>query len=415
MLKEIVAKPRISEDEYFFEAKNQLTKWHPGSQPNKHGSIQIIDLFSGCGGVSLGFAALGKVVKDIQLIGAADINEKSLETYRNNFGVPALNKDVRELSNSTKLLNKFLQDLNGYDPKMPQILIGCAPCQGFTAHRKKNWDQIDNRNGLIEAFTNLALLIKPDCIIMENVPELLSKKYWHHFQYFRDQMIQNGYTVKQSIHNSAAFGVPQERFRAVVIAMKQNFYLPSDRLQPNDFKTVWDAIGDLDPGAAGEVCAKDPMHKSAKHKPSTIEVIKAVPLDGGSRPKGVGPKCLQDFKGFADVYGRLSWNKPSITITHYARNPASGRFVHPEQHRGLSIREAARLQSFPDGLIFAGSSDDKYRQIGEAVPPLLSTAIAANIYANLKGLVTEREENLVLNPVNNSYAGVIAGIKSSRK
>lgn len=415
MLKEILTEQLLSEEDYFFEAKNQLTKWRPSSQPNKQDSIQVIDLFSGCGGVSLGFAALAKVVKDIQLIGAADINEKSLETYRNNFGVPALNRDVRELSNSTILLNRFLQDLNGYDPNLPQILIGCAPCQGFTAHRKKNWDQIDNRNGLIEAFTDLALLIKPDCIIMENVPELLSKKYWHHFQYFRDQMIQNGYKVKQSIHNAAAYGVPQERFRAVIIAMKQNFYLPSDLLQSNNFNTVKDAIGDLDPVAAGEVSAKDPMHKSAKHKPSTIEVIKAVPLNGGSRPNGVGPKCLQDFKGFADVYGRLSWNKPSITITHYARNPASGRFVHPEQHRGLSIREAARLQSFPDGFIFAGSSDDKYRQIGEAVPPLLSTAIAANIYANLKGLVAEREENLVLHPVNNSYAGVIAGIKSSRK
>lgn len=88
-----------------------------------------------------------------------------------------------------------------------------------------------------------------------------------------------------------------------------------------------------------------------------------IPLDGGSRPAGVGPKCLQNFKGFADVYGRLYWNKPSITITHYARNPASGRFVHPEQHRGLTAREAARLQSFPDNYEFCGGFDDIFRQI----------------------------------------------------
>jgi len=405
----------LPEDEYFHQAKDKLAKWSPCSASQSNKSIQVIDLFSGCGGMSLGFAALGKVVGDIQLIGAADINEKSLETFKNNFKVPALNRNVRELSKDPLLLNKFLQDLEGYDPQLPQILIGCAPCQGFTAHRKKNWDQADERNGLIEAFTDIAITIKPDCVIMENVPELLSKKYWNHFQYFKNRMSENGYIVKQSIHNSAAHGVPQERFRAIVIAMRKNFYLPLDRLQRNEFKTVRDAIGDLNAVEAGEVCSEDFMHKSAKHKPSTIGVIKAVPLNGGSRPEGVGPKCLQGFKGFADVYGRLSWNKPSITITHYSRNPASGRFVHPEQHRGLTIRESARLQSFPDGFIFSGSSDDMYRQIGEAVPPLLSTSIAATVYANFKDEIQEREENLILEPVNNSYSGVIAGIKGSKK
>jgi DNA (cytosine-5)-methyltransferase 1 len=154
------------------------------------------------------------------------------------------------------------------------------------------------------------------------------------------------------------------------------------------------------------------MHKSAAHRQSTIDVIKAVPLDGGSRPHGIGPKCLQDFKGFADVYGRLSWSKPAITITHYARNPASGRFVHPEQHRGLTKRESARLQSFPDGYVFKGGFDDIFRQIGEAVPPLLSVSIAAATLANLRGEQSNAEENLIHEPVNNSFAGVISGIKN---
>jgi len=406
---------RSPEDEYFYQAKDQLKNWRPLKGSSSKKSIQVIDLFSGCGGMSLGFASLSRVTKDIQLIGAADINDKSLETYHNNFEVPALNRDVRELSKSPELLEQFLGDLDGYDPNLTQVLIGCAPCQGFTAHRKKNWDQPDERNGLIEAFTDIAISMQPDCVVMENVPELLSKKYWHHFTYFQKKMTENGYIVKQSIHNAAAHGVPQDRFRAIVVAMKKNFYLPVDRLQRDDFMTVKDAIGDLSKVRAGQVCAKDPMHKSANHKASTIDVIKAVPLNGGSRPEGVGPKCLQGFKGFADVYGRLSWEKPSITITHYARNPASGRFVHPEQHRGLSMREATRLQSFPDGFIFSGSSDDIYRQIGEAVPPLLSTAIASTIYANLKQEIQHREDDLITEPVNNSYAGVIAGIKGSKK
>lgn len=404
-----------AEDEYFNSASEELANWRPSQVSPATKSIQVIDLFSGCGGMSLGFAALSKAVGDIQLIGAADINEKSLETYNRNFMVPALNRDVRELSRSAKLLDNFLGDLDGYDRKHKQVLIGCAPCQGFTAHRKKNWDKPDERNGLVEAFTDIATAILPDCVIMENVPELLSKKYWHHFQYFQKKMSEHGYIVKQSIHNAAAQGVPQERFRAIVVAMKANFHLPADRLGRGEFRTVRDAIGTLQKVKAGEVCAADPLHKSANHKSSTIDVIKAVPLNGGSRPEGVGPKCLQGFKGFADVYGRLNWDKPSITITHYARNPASGRFVHPEQHRGLSMREAARLQSFPDGFVFSGSSDDIYRQVGEAVPPLLSTAIAATVYANLRNEIANRDDRLILEPVNNSYAGVIAGIKSSKK
>lgn len=123
----------------------------------------------------------------------------------------------------------------------------------------------------------------------------------------------------------------------------------------------------------------DKYHRCSSHKQSTIDVISKVPLNGGSRPNGIGPKCLEKVKGFSDVYGRLSWNKPAITITQYARNPASGRYCHPEQNRGLSIREAARLQSFPDGYIWEGSLGDNFKQIGEAVPPLLSLAIASQI------------------------------------
>lgn len=145
--------------------------------------------------------------------------------------------------------------------------------------------------------------------------------------------------------------------------------MPRERLQPSQFVTVRQAFAGLPAVDVGQVDPNDPMHRCANHRRETINVIKAVPIDGGSRPEGVGPKCLQGFKGFADVYGRLRWARPSITITHYARNPASGRFVHPQQNRGLTMREAARLQSFPDKYLFTGAFDDVFRQIGEAVPP----------------------------------------------
>lgn len=392
-----------------------LEEWSPGNMNTPKPDAQVIDMFSGCGGMSLGFAAIGKALGAYRLIGSVDINKTSLSTYEHNYGVPARDVSVVDLAKSKEGLEQFLKQLPDYKKSIPTVLIGCAPCQGFSAHRKKNWNSPDERNGLVEAFADVTVMMMPECVIMENVPELLSKRYWHHFTYFRDRLTEAGYTVKQSIHNAAEYGVPQERFRALVIAMRKDFAMPVPYLEPKDFYSVKDAIADLEELKAGEQSIQDEMHKSASHRKSTIEVIKAVPKNGGNRPQGVGPKCLQGFKGFADVYGRLRWEKPSITITHYARNPASGRFVHPDQDRGLTMREAARLQSFPDGFEFKGGFDDVFRQIGEAVPPRLSVAIASTVLSALRNEKYEAAENLIEDPVNDSFAGVIAGIKGSRK
>ena len=251
---------------------------------------------------------------------------------------------------------------------------------------------------------------------MENVPEFLSERYWKYFFSAKENFEKAGYMVKQKIYNAATFGVPQERFRSVIIGMKKDFLLPEEVLQKENFRTVRDAIGALPKVVAGVAAPNDPMHKSAAHKASTIDVIKSVPHNGGSRPEGVGPACLDRVKGFSDVYGRLYWDRPSITITHYARNPASGRYSHPEQDRGLTAREAALLQSFPNGFEFVGKSDDVYRQIGEAVPPFMSAAIATNILIELISKEpTEEQRNAspksIEKPVSSSYSSVIAGMK----
>ena len=394
-----------------------FTEWVPGRCSPNAPVAQVIDMFSGCGGMSLGFAALAQLTGAFRLIGAADINDTSLATYTRNHGVPALHRDMRLLAGDRDALKEFLTELDGYDPAEPLVLIGCAPCQGFTAHRKKNWDAVDDRNNLVSAFADVAAALAPDCVIMENVPEMLSGRYWPYFEQFRDRMQSEGYTVKQAIHNAAEYGAPQERFRALVIAMrKPDFSMPRPILQPDEFRTVRDAIGDLTPIAAGKRLASDPMHHSASHRASTLDVIRAVPKDGGNRPADVGPDCLRRVKGFYDVYGRLAWDRPAITITHYARNPASGRFTHPEQHRGLTQREAARLQGFPDTFEFTGSFDDVFRQIGEAVPPPMSLAVAGATLANiLDENHDSRLDDVVLSPVNDSFAGVIAGIKARRR
>lgn len=398
--------------------QDSLQSWTPLSKPIQGAKYQILDFFSGAGGMSLGFASLGRATGLIKVVGGLDIQPEAARTFQKNFGAPCILRDIRTLVTKHDIKN-FLNQLPEYESKLPTIVIGCAPCQGFSSHRKKNWDKEDHRNSLVGIFSKVAVDLKPEMIVMENVPEMLSKKYWHEFELARETFTKAGYIVHQTIYNTAAFGVPQERFRALVVAMKKDFNLPDELLHNSQFKTVRDAIGNLPPVIAGEIHPNDPLHKSAKHSRTTLETIRAVPKNGGNRPTGVGPKCLDKVKGFYDVYGRLSWDKPSITITHYARNPASGRYTHPEQDRGLTAREAALLQGFPKGFAFEGTFDGIFKQIGEAVPPLFSASIAAGLFLELvsknkSNSKRKQNQRTILEPVSNSYSSVIAGIKMSR-
>ena len=344
-------------------------------------NVEVLDFFCCAGGMSLGFAVLKDYFK---VIGGIDINPISLAAYQDNYHVPTLQADIATLGeNIEKIQNTFRVSANH---KNPLVIIGCAPCQGFSAHRKRHYEKPeDSRNTLIGEFAAIAVKFNPDYVVMENVPEILTGKYKHHYEEAKAIFESYGYYIVQRIYNAASFGVPQARTRAIIVATKSDsFELPDKLLSENEYKTVRDAIGDLPPVMPGEKDPKDALHRCSAHKQSAIDVVASGPHDGGSRPKGVGPQCLDKVKGFYDVYGRLTWDKPSITITQYARNPASGRFSHPEQNRGLTIREAARLQSFPDGYLWHGSLGENFKQIGEAVPPLLSLAIASQIALTLK-------------------------------
>lgn len=360
----------------FNKGKRAMQSWNPLTFQNIGGQIDVLDFFCCAGGMTLGFASLSEYY---HILGGIELNPVSMAAYHANYHTEMLNADISEITSDAQLIReKFGIEA---DSQRPLVIIGCAPCQGFSAHRKKDYGSPeDERNTLIGYFSEIAVSLNPDYVVMENVPEILEGKYRNHYDEAKQVFSQHGYKVTQRVYNAAVFGVPQARRRAIVVASKSpNFELPDVLLAENEFKTVRDAIGDLPPIDVHHQNPTDALHRCSVHKQSTIDVIAQVPHDGGSRPQGVGPKCLDKVKGFSDVYGRLSWDKPSITITQYARNPASGRYCHPEQDRGLSIREAARLQSFPDGYVWNGSLGDKFKQIGEAVPPLLSLAIATQI------------------------------------
>jgi len=397
------------------KAVDRLFKWETdiGKNSGKH-SVEVLDLFSGCGGLSLGFDAVSGPGSKVRIAGAVDKNPIALESYKRSLGGETFCTDIRVLEETPKVFEDFKNKV-GFSKKLPLVIVGGPPCQGFSAHRKKSWDKPDSRNDLLIVFARLALRLNADAIVMENVPEIFSKKYWDYFTITRELLIKNGYVVKQKIYNCAGFGVPQERFRAVVIAMKKNFLMPVPFLPSTKYRTVREAIAMLPPVSPGSANPSDYLHRCAAHRKSTIDVIKSVPTNGGSRPSGIGPKCLDRVKGFYDVYGRLHWDRPSITITHYARNPASGRFTHPEQNRGLTAREAARLQGFPDSFFFNGDFDTIFSQIGEAVPPPLAAGIAATVLYFLtnetKPCETTDENDLISGPISNSFGSVIAGIK----
>ena len=364
----------------FHLGKETMSKWgHEKSYSNP--PVDVVDFFCCAGGMSLGFASLKDVYK---ICGGVDISPISLSAYHNNYQVPTIEADIASMYGDIDRVKKIFNI--SADNNRPLVLIGCAPCQGFSAHRKVKQERPeDSRNTLIGAFADIAVDMNPDFVVMENVPEILTGKYRGHYDEAKTVFMSNGYYVVQRVYNAAGFGVPQARTRTIIVASKyKDFELPEEILSEQKYVTVRNAIGDLPPVAAGQICASDALHRCSAHRQSTIDVIKAVPHDGGSRPSGIGPKCLDKIKGFYDVYGRLAWDKPSITITQYARNPASGRFSHPEQDRGLTIREAARLQSFPDGYVWEGSLGEKFKQIGEAVPPLLALAVATQIALKLQ-------------------------------
>lgn len=364
----------------FNKGKETLIHWKPQTEKSSEAFFDVIDFFCCGGGMSLGFASLKGI---FHIMGGVDINSTSLKTYALNHGTSVLNADITTISPKSSVIQQTFK-LEG---KRPLVIIGCAPCQGFSPHRKKDGNKPeDERNTLIGYFSDIAVNLNPDFVVMENVPEILTGKYKNHYEEAKKVFTQNGYYVVQRVYNAAGFGVPQARNRAIIVASKyKDFALPNEILTEDEYKTVRDAIADLPHvDARHQTAMIDRYHRCSTHKQSTVDVIAQVPHDGGSRPKGVGPKCLDKVNGFSDVYGRLSWDKPAITITQYARNPASGRYSHPEQNRGLTIREAARLQSFPDGYLWNGSLGDNFKQIGEAVPPLLALAIATQIALTIK-------------------------------
>lgn len=351
---------------------------------------EAIDIFSGCGGVSCGLTLSGFKVKS-----AVEIEKHAVETYLN-YGplskVNVLNEDICNLSGEQILKAAKIKKDDIY------LFAGCPPCQNFSRQNPLNKNKSDEeRKKLLFEFLRIIEEIKPPFILMENVPGIKTDFNNAILSEFL-QRLKKHYYVKEDVLNAANYGVPQARKRFVLHAVRNDineelktigytFDLPkathnkkgSDGLKK--WKTVREAIGDLPVIKAGEEYADDGTvhnHKCAALSETNLKRIKIIRKNGGSRvglPEDLVLAChkKQDengnvFSGHKDVYGIMDPDKPSPTITGGCLCYSKGRYGHYSQDRAISIREAARLQTFPDDFVFSNSLTDSALQIGNAVP-----------------------------------------------
>lgn len=335
--------------------------------------LKAVDLFSGCGGLTQGL----KLAR-FKVLGAVEMNELAAETYlANHKNVKLWTKDIRDVDP-----REFMADLNLQKTEL-DLLAGCPPCQGFSSLRTLNGarEVLDPRNGLVLEFLRFATIMKPKTIMLENVPGLRQDR---RFLFLCDELKSIGYVVRHLIVDAADFGVPQRRKRLLLLASTFGPVEFAERQQRR--VTVRSAIEWLaPPGSSG-----DPLHDfiPSKHTSKVMEIIRQIPHDGGSRVD-LGPEnqlaCHRRNDGFKDIYGRMSWDEASPTITSGCWNPSKGRFLHPEQNRAITLREAALLQSFPPNYYVSVRRGKTHAAtlIGNALPPKLIKHHASKIHEHL--------------------------------
>lgn len=343
--------------------------------------LTVVDLFSGCGGLSKGFLDAG-----YDVILGVDNDKPSLETFKANHGhSKALNVDLFD--------KQSIQEIKKITGKKVDVLIGGPPCQGFSLTGTRNFD--DKRNRLYLSFIDAINQLKPKAFLIENVPGLVRL----YNGAVKDEIIKRlskiGYSVEWKILSAADYGVPQIRKRVVFVGILKKygkFDFPKATNIPSNYLTCFDAISDLPSlqkvlGQEKSEYNKMPLsdyqkrmrknaeflynHVATKHTDMVVSVISKVPEGGNHKdlPKGIGTS-----RKFNEAWTRYHSKKPSKTIDTGHRN-----HFHYKYNRIPTVRENARLQSFPDDFIFLGTRTQQYKQVGNAVPPLLGFAIAKQL------------------------------------
>lgn len=344
---------------------------------------KVMDLFAGVGGLSFGFEKTGK----FEIVAANEINPDIAKAYElNHPGVKMLNEDICSLTEDT--LRGAVGDVQ------IDVLVGGPPCQSYSTIGKRN---MDDRANLFMQYKRILQILKPVAFVFENVSGILSMDGGKLFPKIKEEFASLGYTLKHKLLNAADYGVPQLRERVILVGMRgDNNYEypePTHGEGKRPYVTLKDAIGDLQPLRSGESSdvyaygitneflefVRNPKeitvteHDAPNNGEHLIKIMQAL-KDG--QGKNDLPASIRPKSGYGNTYAKLWWERPSTTITRNFACPSSSRCIHPRDSRAMSIREGARLQSFPDSYKFYGSAGTKRLEIGNAVPPLLSMALA---------------------------------------
>jgi DNA (cytosine-5)-methyltransferase 1 len=351
--------------------------------------IHGIDLFAGAGGLSLGAQLAGVTVTH-----AIESHYAAAATYHANHPKTViLNKDIREIT-------AFKRDYS-----RPLILFGGPPCQGFSTSNQRTRTLDNPKNWLFSEFFRFVRTLKPDRIVLENVTGIRETAQGRFLQLIEREFDREGYACAIWTLNALDFGVPQKRFRLFFVATRHgklpNPPLPFITPPP----TVRDAISDLPKLKPGSLVDRMPYRSIAKsdyarmlrrrlvrctgHLVSTnnsLVLARYRHVPPGGNWSDIPSRLMQNYTNLVHsrsrhtgIYRRLTWHQPSIVIANYRKN----MLIHPSQNRGLSVREAARLQSFPDDYLFAGSIGFQQQQVGNAVPPLLARVVFERVIASL--------------------------------
>jgi DNA (cytosine-5)-methyltransferase 1 len=343
--------------------------------------IEAVDLFCGVGGLTAGLKAAGLSVQ-----AGYDIDGACEYAYSYNNEAAFIKKSVEDLS------AKEVADW--YSGQTPRLLAGCAPCQPFSTYNNGRDTKNDRKWPLLYAFARLIRDVRPELVTMENVPDVTKHEVYHDFV---KELEQQNYYVWADRVACVDYGLPQDRKRHVLLASKLG---PVELIEPTHQdrpRTVKQAIGRLAPLNAGGAHKRDRLHRSQNLSDINLARIRASVPGGTWRdwPEHMRADCHRRDSGktYPSVYGRMSWSEPSPTMTTLCYGFGNGRFGHPEQDRGISLREAALLQSFPRNYRFVHPREKVEfrsigRMIGNAVPVRLGEVIGLSLINHLDELRT---------------------------
>jgi len=340
-----------------------------------------IDLFSGAGGMSVGAAAVGIKTKV-----AVELDKYAAITYKANHpDTDVFNDDIRKF----KLDNKVAANKNDV-----KILFGGPPCQGFSTSNQKTRNKENDVNWLFREYLRITKEARPDWVIVENVKGIIETENGYFFEQIKRQLKDLGYTTEAAVLNAADYGVPQIRNRVFIVGSLHGIKYKFPEPTTKKHLTVQDAIADLpvlDNGACFHELDYRETIKNNYQKSIRKNSKKAVNnlvtrnakfvldryshIPQGGNWENIPPRLMKNYKDFTrchtGIYHRLRCDTPSVVIGNYRKN----MLIHPTENRGLSVREAARIQSFPDDFHFYGSIGFQQQQVGNSVPPLLAKSL----------------------------------------